>query len=148
MSLQIGDKAPHFSGQDQSGNTVQLSDFLGSKLVLFFYPRDNTPGCTLEACNLRDNYTALSQAGYKVLGVSTDGAQSHQRFIQAYSLPFSLVVDENHTIHALYGVWVQKSMFGKKYWGTQRATFVIDEAGVICKVIDKVKVASHTSQIL
>ena len=148
MPLQINDPAPVFTGKDQDNKTIQLADFAGKKLVLYFYPKDNTPGCTAQACNLRDNYEALLQAGYKIIGVSTDSAASHKRFIEHKQLPFRLIADEDHKIHEQYGTWVQKSMFGKKYWGTARITFVIDEAGKIINIIDRVKTASHTAQIL
>lgn len=148
MPLQVGDKAPNFSGKDQDDRTIQLSDFAGKKLVLYFYPKDNTPGCTLQARNLRDHYQALQQAGYAVVGVSTDSAASHQKFATQYCLPFPLITDHDRSVHDLYGTWVQKSMFGRKYWGTARTTFVIDEKGVIAKVIDKVKVSNHVQQIL
>jgi peroxiredoxin Q/BCP len=148
MPLQINDSAPAFTGKDQDNKTIQLADFVGRKLVLYFYPKDNTPGCTAQACNLRDNYTALLQAGYEVVGVSTDSPASHKRFIAQKQLPFRLIADEDHTIHEQYGTWVQKSMFGKQYWGTARLTFVIDEIGKIVKIIDRVKTASHAAQIL
>lgn len=148
MSLQVNDPAPAFVGKDQDGNTIQLTDFMGKKLVLYFYPKDNTPGCTAQACSLRDNYTALQEAGYEVVGVSTDSAASHKRFIERKQLPFRLIADENHTIHEQYGTWVQKSFLGKKYWGTARLTFIIDETGSIERIIDRVKTASHTAQIL
>jgi peroxiredoxin Q/BCP len=148
MALQINDPAPAFVGKDQDNQPIKLTDFAGKKLVLYFYPKDNTPGCTAQACDLRDNYKALQQAGYEVVGVSTDSAASHKRFIEAKQLPFRLIADEDRAIHEQYGTWVQKSMFGKKYWGTARLTFVIDEAGNIAKIIDRVKTASHTAQIL
>jgi len=148
MPLQINDPAPAFTGRDQDNKTIKLADFAGKKLVLYFYPKDNTPGRTAQACNLRDNYEALLQAGYEVVGVSTDGAASHKRFIEKKQLPFRLIADENHTIHEQYGTWAQKSMFGKQYWGTARLTFVIDETGKIIKVIDQVTTANHTAQIL
>ncbi len=148
MPLQINDPAPAFIGKDQDNKTIKLANFIGRKLVLYFYPKDNTPGCTAQACNLRDNYEALLQAGYEVVGVSTDSAASHKRFIEKKKLPFRLIADEDHTIHEQYGTWVQKSMFGKQYWGTARLTFVIDETGKIIKVIDRVTTASHAAQIL
>ena len=148
VTLKINNPAPSFVGKDQDGNTVTLADFKGKKLVLYFYPKDNTPGCTAQACNLRDNYTMLQQAGYEVIGVSTDGAASHRRFITGKQLPFRLLTDEDHAIHEQYGVWIEKSMFGKKYWGTARVTFVIDEQGKIVQIIDRVKTSDHTSQIL
>jgi peroxiredoxin Q/BCP len=148
MPLKINDPAPAFTGKDQDNQTIKLTDFVGKKLILYFYPKDNTPGCTAQACNLRDNYEALLQAGYEVVGVSTDSAASHKRFIEKKQLPFRLIADEDRTIHEQYGTWVQKSMFGKKYWGTARLTFVIDETGKIIKVIDRVTTASHAAQIL
>ncbi|MEM7383008.1 MAG: thioredoxin-dependent thiol peroxidase [Bacteroidota bacterium] len=148
MHLQVGDHAPAFVGKDQERRTVQLADFAGKKLVLYFYPKDNTPGCTAQACNLRDNYQTLQQAGYEVIGVSTDSEQSHQKFIVRQQLPFRLIADEDRQIHEQYGTWVQKSLFGKKYWGTARVTFVIDERGKIEQIIDQVKTGSHTAQIL
>ncbi len=148
MPLKINDPAPAFTGKDQDNQTIKLTDFVGKKLVLYFYPKDNTPGCTAQACNLRDNYEALLQAGYEVVGVSTDSTASHKRFIENKQLPFRLIADEDRTIHEQYGTWVQKSMFGKKYWGTARLTFVIDETGKIIKVIDRVTTASHAAQIL
>ncbi|ACE06358.1 hypothetical protein Aasi_1006 [Candidatus Amoebophilus asiaticus 5a2] len=146
MHLKVGDQAPTFIGKDQNGNTIQLSEFAGKKLVLYFYPKDNTPGCTAQACNLKDNYYALQQAGYEILGVSSDNEQSHQEFIDQYKLPFRLIADQDHTIHKQYGTWVQKSMFGKKYWGTARKTFLIDEHGKIEQIIEKVKTGEHTNQ--
>lgn len=148
MPIQIDSPAPAFVGKDQDGNAIKLADFAGKKLALYFYPKDNTPGCTAQACNLRDNYTALQAAGYEVVGVSADGAASHKRFIEKKQLPFRLIADEDRTIHELYGTWVQKSFLGKKYWGTARLTFVIDEAGKLERIIDRVKTASHTAQIL
>ncbi|XWN35741.1 MAG: thioredoxin-dependent thiol peroxidase [Roseivirga sp.] len=148
MSLAINDPAPDFVGKDQDDQPIKLTDFAGKKLVLYFYPKDNTPGCTAQACNLRDNYEALQQAGYEVVGVSTDSAASHKRFIEKKQLPFRLIADEDHTIHEKYGTWVQKSMFSKQYWGTSRITFIIDEQGKIEKIIDRVKTLWHTAQIL
>ena len=148
MPLQISDPAPAFIGKDQDNETIKLTDFAGKKLVLYFYPKDNTPGCTAQACNLRDNYEALQEAGYEVVGVSTDSAAAHKQFIENKQLPFRLIADEDHTIHEQYGTWVQKSMFVKKYWGTARVTFIIDGAGKIEQIIDRVKTASHTAQIL
>lgn len=148
MRLQINDKAPNFTGKDQEDKEMSLADFAGKKLVLYFYPKDNTPGCTAQACNLRDHYEALRKAGYEVVGISTDSAKSHQKFIEKQQLPFRLVADEDHAIHDKYGTWVEKSMYGKKYWGTARTTFIIDEAGRIEKIIDKVKTKDHTVQIL
>jgi thioredoxin-dependent peroxiredoxin len=148
MPLKVNDVAPAFTGKDQDNKTIKLADFVGKKLVLYFYPKDTTPGCTAQACNLRDNYETLLQAGYEVVGVSTDSAASHKRFIESKQLPFRLIADEDHTIHEQYGTWVQKSMFGKQYWGTSRLTFVIDETGKIAKIIDRVSTTSHAAQIL
>ena len=148
MPLQVNDPAPAFVGKDQDNKTIQLADFAGKKLVLYFYPKDNTPGCTAQACNLRDNYELLQQAGYEIVGVSTDSAASHKRFVEKKQLPFRLIADEDCTIHEQYGTWVQKSFLGKQYWGTARLTFIIDEAGKIERIIDRVKTVSHTAQIL
>jgi peroxiredoxin Q/BCP len=148
MTLKPGDKAPDFEVQDESGNMVKLSDFRGSKLVLFFYPRDNTPTCTTEACNLRDNYQSLKDLGYEILGISKDNIKSHQKFIAKRELPFSLLADTEKQMHQAYGTWVEKSMYGRKYMGTARITFVIDEHGIIEKIIEKVKAREHANQIL
>jgi thioredoxin-dependent peroxiredoxin len=148
MELKIGDKAPAFEGKDQSGNTVRLSDYAGKKVILYFYPKDNTSGCTAQACNLRDNYSELLQEGYEVIGVSVDSEKSHQNFIGKYALPFTLLADTDKQIVEQYGVWQEKSMYGRKYMGTMRYTFVIDENGVIQNIITKVKTADHASQIL
>ena len=146
--LSIGDKAPDFSGVDQDGKQVALSDFKGKKVVLYFYPKDQTPGCTQEACNLRDNIGMLSSEGYEVLGVSSDDVASHKEFQQKYNLPFSLIADTDKSINQKYGVWVEKERDGKKYMGTARVTFLIDEKGVITNIIDKVDTKEHANQIL
>lgn len=148
ITLKAGDKAPEFEGKDQNGNLVKSSDLRGKKIVLYFYPKDNTPGCTAQSCNLRDNYEVLQKQGYEVLGVSQDSEASHQKFITKYELPFTLLVDTDHTIHNLFGTWGEKKMYGKTYMGTLRTTFVIDEEGVISEVIEKVKTKDHTAQIL
>ena len=148
MALQVGDKAPAFEGIDQDSNPIKLSDFTGKKLVLYFYPKDNTPGCTAQACNLRDNYDALLDSGYAVVGISSDSAKKHQNFINKFELPFPLIADEDKSIHEQFGTWVEKSMYGKTYMGTARTTFVIDENGVIQEIIGKVKTKDHTAQIL
>lgn len=144
----VGDKAPHFSGLNQRGETISLDTFAGKKIALYFYPKDDTPGCTAEACNLRDNHSALQAAGYVVIGVSSDSVKSHDKFATKYSLPFDLLADENKSTHEAYGTWIEKSMYGRKYMGTDRVTFVINEQGIIEKVIDKVKTKEHTAQII
>ena len=148
--LQIGDKAPLFSSKDQNGAPIALADYLGKgkKIALYFYPKDNTSGCTAQACNLRDHYQDLLDAGYQVIGVSTDDEKSHQKFIQKYELPFPLVADTDKQVVEAYDVWKEKSMYGKKYMGTMRYTFIIDEKGIIERIIEKVKTAEHTAQIL
>jgi thioredoxin-dependent peroxiredoxin len=148
MALKIGSKAPDFKTTDQDGKTVTLSALQGRKVVLYFYPRDMTPGCTAEACSLRDNYTALQKAGYLVFGVSTDTEKSHQKFIQKEKLPFQLLADTDKSVHTKYGTWVEKSMYGRKYMGTARITYVIDENGIISEVIEKVDTKNHAGQIL
>ncbi|WP_100627491.1 thioredoxin-dependent thiol peroxidase [Algoriphagus formosus] len=148
MLLEVGQMAPDFEAKIESGETIKLSDFKGKKVILYFYPKDNTPGCTAQACNLRDNYEALQKAGYVVLGISSDSEKSHQKFIEKQSLPFSLIADEDKTVHELYGTWVEKSMYGRKYMGTARTTFVIDEEGKIEEIIEKVKTKDHTAQII
>jgi peroxiredoxin Q/BCP len=148
MALKTGDKAPAFTVNDQDGNPVKLSDFKGKKVVLYFYPKDMTPGCTAEACSLRDNYKLLQKQGYEVLGVSTDTEKSHQKFITKENLPFRLLADPDRKLHDLYSTWVEKSMYGRKYMGTARVTFVIDEKGVIEEVIEKVDTKNHANQIL
>lgn len=147
-TLKAGDKAPALSGTDQHGNPVSLADFKGKKLVLYFYPKDDTPGCTAEACNLRDNYAAIKKAGYEILGVSVDDAKKHTKFITKYELPFSLLADTEKKTVEDYGVWVEKSMYGRKYMGVNRMTFIIDENGVIERIIEKVDTKDHSSQIL
>ena len=148
ITLKPGDDAPAFEGKDQNGNTIKLSDYKGKKVVLYFYPKDSTPGCTAQACDLRDNYGALQQKGYEVIGVSQDSEKSHQKFIEKQSLPFSLIADVDHAVHNLYGTWDLKKFMGKEYMGTLRTTFVIDEEGKIEEVIDKVKTKEHSAQIL
>jgi len=127
---------------------IKLSDFIGKKVVLYFYPRDNTPGCTAQACNLKDNYNTLQKNGYTILGISKDSPKSHQKFINKFDLPFDLIADENQNVHMKYGTWIEKSMYGKNYMGTARWTFLIDEKGNIENIIQKVKTKEHTSQIL
>ena len=146
--IQAGDRAPDFEGLNQDGETVRLSDFAGKKLALYFYPKDNTPGCTKQACNLRDNIDELAQAGYAVVGVSPDSVKSHARFVATFDLNFPLIADPAKEICNAYGVWGEKKMYGRTYFGIKRTTFLIDEAGRIEKVILKPKVAAHATQIL
>lgn len=148
MALKIGNKAPAFTAKDQHGNTVKLSDLQGKKVVLYFYPRDMTPGCTAEACNLRDNYKVLQKQGYEIFGVSADDEKSHLKFIEKEKLPFDLLVDTDLKIHTKYGTWVEKNMYGRKYMGTARTTFIIDENGILTDIIEKVDTKNHTDQIL
>jgi len=150
MALQIGDKAPEILGVDQNGKEVKLSQFKGKKLVLYFYPKDNTSGCTAQACSLRDGYKELQAAGYEVLGVSKDSEKSHQGFITKQELPFNLIADTNTTLQQEFGVWAEKSMYGRKYMGTLRTTFIINEDGIIENILGpkEVKTKDHTNQIL
>lgn len=146
--LSIGTKAPYFEGTDENGNTVRLTDFSGKKLVLYFYPKDNTPGCTAEACDLRNNYERFLALGYEVIGVSRDSAASHQRFIAKYNLPFHLIADTDLSILKAYEAWGEKKMYGKITEGTLRTTYVINEEGIITDAISKVNTKDHTAQIL
>lgn len=146
--LKQGDQAPKFTSKDQNGNTVSLDQFKGKKVVLYFYPKDNTPGCTAEACDFRDNYQGLVAKGIEVLGVSVDDEKSHQKFIAKFSLPFTLLADTDHSIVEAYGVWGEKNMYGKKYMGINRTTFIIDEEGNIVHIITKVDTTSPTQQVL
>jgi len=147
-TLKVGDKAPNFEAKDNQGNTIKLADYSGKKLVLFFYPKASTPGCTAEACNLSDNYTAFLEKGYDVLGVSADSAKRQQNFINKYAFPFPLLADEDKAVIEAFGVWGPKKFMGKEYDGIHRTTFVIDEKGVIEEVIAKVKTKDHAAQIL
>jgi len=146
--LKEGLQAPDFTGTDQEGNTVTLSQFKGQKVVLYFYPKDDTPGCTTEACDFRDNYQGLKAKGIVVLGVSVDDEKSHQKFATKHSLPFTLIADTDKKIVEAYGVWGEKNMYGKKYMGTNRTTFLIDENGIISHIIKKVDTKNSTAQIL
>jgi len=145
--LKEGTKAPAFTGIDQNGNDVKLSDFAGKKLVLYFYPKDNTPGCTAEACSLRDNYDAFLKKGFAVVGVSPDSEKSHKNFAGKYTLPFPLIADTSKKILNDYGVWGEKKMYGKSYFGVIRTTFIIDSYGVIDKIITRVNTAGHAEQL-
>jgi peroxiredoxin Q/BCP len=148
--MNIGDKVPDILGLDQNGNEIKLSDYAGRKLVLYFYPKDSTSGCTAEACNLRDNYAELRKQGYEVLGVSIDSAKSHIKFIEKNELPFPLIADTDKALVEQMGVWGEKSMYGRKYMGTFRTTFIIDENGVIQRIIGpkEIKTKDHAAQIL
>nr|WP_068893067.1 thioredoxin-dependent thiol peroxidase [Pedobacter panaciterrae] len=146
--LKEGQKAPDFTAKDQDGNNVSLSQFIGKKVVLYFYPKDDTPGCTAEACDFRDNYQGLTAKGIVVLGVSIDDEKSHQKFITKHSLPFPLLADTDKKIVEAYGVWGEKNMYGKKYMGTNRTTFLIDETGLISHIIKKVDTKNSTAQVL
>ena len=147
--MNIGDKIPEILGTDQDGKTVKASDFAGKKLALYFYPKDATPGCTSEACNLRDNYQALMARGIEVIGVSVDSEQSHKKFIAKNELPFRLIADTEKTLVQAFGVWGEKSMYGRKYMGTFRTTFIIDEEGKVERIIGpkEIKVKDHANQI-
>jgi peroxiredoxin Q/BCP len=147
-SIAAGAKAPAFQANDQNGVSRTLKEFSGKKLVLYFYPKDDTPGCTAEACDLRDNYNKFIKAGYAILGVSPDTEAKHMKFITKYELPFDLLADTDNAIALAYGVWVEKSMYGRKYMGIARTTFVIDEKGKIEQVIEKVDTKNHAAQIL
>lgn len=148
--MNIGDKAPEILGRDQNGKEIKLSDFAGRKLVLYFYPKDSTSGCTSEACSLRDNYAELRRQGYEVVGVSIQDEASHQKFIEKNQLPFSLIADTDKTLVQQMGVWGEKSMYGRKYFGTLRTTFIIDENGIIERVFrpKEIKTKVHAEQIL
>ncbi|MEP7076943.1 MAG: thioredoxin-dependent thiol peroxidase [Acidobacteriota bacterium] len=146
--LKEGDKAPDFSGTDQDGKKVKLADYKGKRVVLYFYPKDDTPGCTKEACSFRDADQSFTKEGIKVFGVSTDDEKSHQKFVSKFQLPFDLIADTDKKIVEKYGVWGEKSMYGKKYMGTIRKTFLIDEKGKIAKIFDKVNVAEHADEVL
>jgi len=150
MALQVGDKAPTLLGLNQDGKEITLADYAGKKVVLYFYPRDNTPGCTAEACSLRDGYDDLRKQGYEVIGVSTDSAASHQKFIAQQNLPFTLIADTDKKLSEAYGTWGEKSLYGKQYMGMMRTTFLIDETGTITQVIlpKEVNTKEHAAQIL
>mgnify|MGYP003663870937 FL=1 len=147
-TLKVGDKVPSFSAKDQDGNTVNLSDYKGKKLIVFFYPKASTPGCTAEACNLRDNYAELQSQGYELLGVSADSEKRQTNFRNKYEFPFPLLADEDHTVINAFGVWGLKKFMGREYDGIHRKTFVVDGEGIVTKVIDKVKTKDHAAQLL
>jgi len=148
INLVIGGKAPEFKGLDENGKSISLTDFKGKKVILYFYPKDMTPGCTTQSCNLRDNYSDLTQKGFEVIGVSADSADRHLKFIAKHELPFHLIADEDKTVLNAYGVWGLKKFMGKEYDGIHRTTFIIDEDGIILSIIKKVKTKDHTNQIL
>lgn len=148
MKLKTGDKAPDFKGVDENGKEISLANFSGKKLIMYFYPKDNTPGCTNEACDLRDNYNMWLDKGYDVIGVSPDSQQSHQKFIAKHTLPFTLISDPDKVIIKQYGAWGPKKLYGREYEGLLRTTFVIDDNGVITNIFEKVKTKDHTNQIL
>ena len=148
--MEIGDKVPGFLGTDENGNELRMQDFAGKKLVLYFYPKDSTPGCTQEACNLRDNYERMLAKGYAVVGVSVQDAKSHKRFIEKNNLPFPLIADTEMALNNAFGVWGEKSMCGRKYMGTFRTTFIINEEGIVEQIFKpkEIKVKNHAEQIL
>ncbi|MFH2141806.1 MAG: thioredoxin-dependent thiol peroxidase [Bacteroidota bacterium] len=148
MALKKGDKAPDFAGSDQNEKPIKLSDYKGKKLILFFYPKDNTSGCTAEACNLRDNFSELTKKGYEVLGISPDSAKSHVGFISKHQLPYHLIADTEKDILAKFGVWGEKKLYGKSYMGVLRTTFIINEKGIIEEILSKVDTKNHAEQIL
>jgi len=150
MALQVGDKAPAMLGVNQDGKEIKLSDFAGKKIVLYFYPKDSTPGCTAQACSLRDNYSELQKDGYEVIGVSADNASSHQKFIAKQNLPFNLIADTETKLSAEFGTWGEKSMYGRQYMGMFRTTFIIDETGTIIRILlpKEVNTKEHAAQIL
>lgn len=148
MSLKIGDKAPEILGVNENGETIKMSDFVGKKVVLYFYPKDNTSGCTAEACSLRDGMNELENAGFAVIGVSKDSAKSHQGFKAKYELPFSLIADTEHVLSETFGAWGEKKLYGKTYMGMIRTTFIIDENGIITDIINKVDTKNSARQIL
>ena len=146
--LTIGKKAPKFKGLDQNGNAIQLADFEGQTLVIYFYPKDNTPGCTAQACDIRDNYKALNKKKITIIGVSCDDEKSHNKFIDKFELPFALIADTDQKMVTQFGVWVEKSMYGRNYMGIARTTFIIDAKGIISHIIEKVDTKNHSAQIL
>ena len=150
MALKVGDKIPSVLGVNQDGKEIKFSDFEGKKVVLYFYPKDNTPGCTAEACSLRDGYDELIKAGYEVIGVSTDSTSSHQKFIAKQNLPFNLIADTEKKLSETFGTWGEKSLYGKKYMGMLRTTFLIDETGIITRIIlpKEVDTKNHATQVL
>jgi peroxiredoxin Q/BCP len=147
-TLKEGDRAPDFTAKDQNGKTVSLADYKGKNVILYFYPKDDTPGCTAESCSFRDNYQSLLSKGFEVIGVSTDDEKSHKKFETKYNLPFTLIADNDKHIVEAYGVWVEKNMYGKQYMGTARTTFIIDGNGIISHLISKVDTKDSSRQVL
>jgi thioredoxin-dependent peroxiredoxin len=147
-TLKESEKAPDFTAKDQNGKTVSLSDFKGKRVILYFYPKDDTPGCTAEACDFRDNYQSMLAKGFEVIGVSTDDEKSHKKFEKKFSLPFTLIADPDKSIVEAYGVWVEKNMYGRTYMGTARKTFLISADGIIDKIIDKVDTKNASQQVI
>jgi len=147
-ALAVGDKAPTFSLKNGEGKTVKLADFKGKKVVVYFYPKDNTPGCTKEACGFRDDFAQFKKKGIEVIGISPDDEKSHQKFATKFELPFTLLADPDHEVADKYGVWAEKNMYGRKYWGIKRTTFIIDEEGKIQEIYDKVNTNTHSQDIL
>jgi len=145
--LKEGDKAPAFTAKDQNGKTVSLSDFIGKNVILYFYPKDDTPGCTAEACSFRDNYQSMLGKGFEVIGISTDNEKSHKKFEKKFSLPFTLIADPDRSIVEAYGLWVEKNMYGRKFMGTARTTFIIGPDGTINKIIAKVDTKNSSQQV-
>ena len=148
MHLNENEKAPLFEGTDQNDKSINLKDFKGDKVILYFYPKDDTPGCTAQSCNLRDNYSSLLSKGFKVIGISPDSVKSHKKFEKKFDLPFPLIADEDKSIHEKYGVWGEKNFMGRNYMGTIRTTFLIDEEGIIKKIIQKPNTKNHTEEIM
>jgi len=150
MAFTLGDLVPDLLGTDQDGREVRRSDYPGRKIILYFYPKDNTSGCTAQACSLRDGYSELRAAGYEIIGVSRDSAKSHQKFITQHELPFRLIVDSDVQLNELFGTWIEKSMYGRKYMGTERTTFIIDEAGRIERILrgKEISTKEHAQQLL
>ena len=148
MSFKVGDKAPNFTLRDQNGNSVSLDSFLGKKVIVFFYPKDDTPGCTVEVCNFRDDFEMYEEKNAVLLGISKDGENSHKKFISKFDLPFRLLCDEDHAVAEEYGAWVEKSMYGRKYMGIMRTTVVVDAEGKIEQIFEKVNPKDHSKDLL
>ena len=148
MNLKVGDKAPGFSLRDQNGNSVSLDGYLGKKVIVFFYPKDDTPGCTVEACNFRDDFELYEEKNAVLIGISKDGEESHKKFISKFNLPFTLLCDEDHAVAEAYGAWGEKSMYGRKYMGIVRTTVVVDAEGNVEQIYEKVKPKDHSKELL